>query len=134
MKVSPEVLLNQLGTAANGLLYPSETDAPFIPFAWETMRDFSVDKLLLATRHSRDTPVDGMEPDDFFAPVEHVEEWFDDSERATAERFAALHDTLEDLLTDISVYRVGTVDIDVYVIGKTADGYFAGVSTKLVET
>jgi hypothetical protein len=45
-----------------------------------------------------------------------------------------LHDTLENLLKDISVYRVGTVNIDVYVIGKTADGYFAGVSTKLVET
>jgi hypothetical protein len=134
MKVSPEVLLNQLSTVATGLLYPSETDAPFVPFAWETMRDFSIDKLLLATRHDRNTPVDGMELDDFFAPVEHIEEWFDDSERETAHRFATLNDTLEDLLTDISVYRIGTVNIDVYVIGKTADGYFAGVSTKLVET
>lgn len=134
MKLPPEALLRRLSAAADGLLYPSETDAPFVPFAWETMRDFSIDKLLLATRHNRNTPVDGMELDDFFAPVEHVEEWFDDNERETAERFALLHDTLDEVLTDVSVYRVGTVDISVYIIGKTADGYFAGVSTKIVET
>lgn len=134
MKVPPDALLKQLAAAAEGLLYPSETDAPFLPFAWETMRDFSVDKLLLATRHDRNTPVEGMELGEFFKPLVRREEWFDDAERSTAHRFENLRDTLDDLLSEISVYRVGTVNIDIYVIGKTDDGYFAGVSTKAVET
>lgn len=134
MNIPPEALLNQLSVAAEGLLYPSETDAPLIPFAWETMRDFSIDKLLIATRHDRNTPVDGMEANDFFEPVTRREEWFDDSEIATAKRFEHLYDTLDDLLEEISVYRVGLVNINVYVIGRAAAGYFAGISTKVVET
>jgi predicted GIY-YIG superfamily endonuclease len=33
------------------------------------------------------------------------------------------------------VYRLGDAsDMDVYIIGKTDDGYYAGVSTRIVET
>jgi hypothetical protein len=32
------------------------------------------------------------------------------------------------------VYRLGTVEIDVYIAGKTPSGDLAGVSTKVVET
>lgn len=134
MTLPPDALLSQLRSAAHGLQYPSETDAPFVPFAWQTMRDFSIDKLLIATRHDRNTPVDGTEPEDFFAPLTRVEEWFDDSEREIAEQFQHLFDTLKDYLHELSVYRVGTVNMDIYIIGKTDDGYYAGVSTKAVET
>jgi hypothetical protein len=75
-----------------------------------------------------------MEANDFFEPVTRREEWFDDSEIATAKRFEHLYDTLDDLLEEISVYRVGLVNINVYVIGRAAAGYFAGISTKVVET
>jgi hypothetical protein len=78
--------------------------------------------------------VEGLELDDFFAPVSRTEEWMDDSERETAQRFQNMKETLEDLLTDISVYRVGEINVDVYIVGRTDDGYYAGVSTKLVET
>ncbi|MCS6807648.1 MAG: nuclease A inhibitor family protein [Bacteroidota bacterium] len=134
MRLSPNELLEHLRLASEDLLYPSETDAPFVPFAWQAMRDFSIDKLLIATRHDRNTPVEGTELEDFFAPLTRIHEWFDDSERATAERFQNLVETLRAYLSDIAVYRIGTVDIDIYIIGKTADGYFAGLSTKAVET
>ena len=136
MRVSPEELIRQPHEAAKGLLYPSETDAALEPFAWQNINDatFSIDKLLLATRHKINTPVDGLELADFFAPVSRIEEWMDDSEKHTAERFQDLKETLEDLLSDISVYRVGEVNVDVYIVGKTDGGYYAGISTKLVET
>lgn len=136
MHVPPEALMRQLQEAAHDLLYPSETDAPLEPFAWQNIKDssFSTEKLLLATRHKRDIPVEGLELAEFFAPVTRVEEWMDDSEKLTSERFQALRETLEGLLTDISVYRVGVVNVDVYIVGRTEDGYYAGISTKLVET
>jgi Nuclease A inhibitor-like protein len=136
MQVPPDSLMRQLKEATKGLFYPSETDAVLEPFTWQNVKDatFSIDKLLLATRHKLDTPVDGLELADFFAPVNHIEEWMDDSEKVIAERFQDLQETLENLLSDISVYRVGEVNVDVYVVGRTDDGYYAGVSTKLVET
>ncbi|TAE34136.1 MAG: nuclease [Candidatus Kapaibacterium sp.] len=136
MRILPEALLSELYDATEGLFYPSETDAALEPFLWQNIRDtsFSIEKLLLVTRHRKDTPVDGLELADFFAPVIHEEEWMDDSERETAKRFRELQETLEKLLANISVYRVGEVNIDVYIVGKTDDGYYAGVSTHLVET
>lgn len=41
---------------------------------------------------------------------------------------------LKDNLSDISVYRIGQINIDAYIIGQTQDGDLAGVVTKLVET
>ncbi len=136
MRLLPEALLEQLHEATADLLYPSETDAHFEPFLWQNIKDssFSIEKLLLVTRHRKDTPVDGLELTEFFAPVVQEEEWMDDSERETVARFRALQETLENLLADISVYRVGVVKVDVYIVGKTDDGYYAGVSTRLVET
>jgi hypothetical protein len=135
MHVPPEALLRQLGEVSEGLLYPSETDAPFTPFAWETMRDFTPEKLLLATRHSLSTRVETCDVADFFEPLTREEEWFDSLERQTAKRFANLYDALQRLLSDIQVYRLGDAsDMDVYIIGKTDDGYYAGVSTRIVET
>lgn len=136
MRVPPDALLKQLQDAARGLLYPSETDAALEPFTWQNIKDdfFSIEKLLLVTRHKPNTPVDGLELADFFAPVNRIEEWMDEGERQTAERFKDLESALEDLLTDISVYRIGEVNVDVYIVGRTADGYYAGISTKLVET
>jgi hypothetical protein len=37
-------------------------------------------------------------------------------------------------LTDLRVYRVGSTDIDVYILGKHPSGAWLGLKTKVVET
>ena len=37
-------------------------------------------------------------------------------------------------LSGTTVFKVGEVTIDVYVVGRTADGQYAGVKTEVVET
>ncbi len=49
-------------------------------------------------------------------------------------KFQTLVQTLKDNLNEIKVYRIGAIDIDVYIIGKTQSGDLAGLSTKVVET
>ncbi len=49
-------------------------------------------------------------------------------------RFLALQKVLETNLHDIKVYKVGTINIDVYVVGQAADGTYEGIHTKVVET
>jgi hypothetical protein len=37
-------------------------------------------------------------------------------------------------LSQLQVYRVGSIDIDAYIVGVTDGGEWAGLSTKVVET
>jgi hypothetical protein len=41
---------------------------------------------------------------------------------------------LKNNLCDIKVYRFGRRNIDVYMVGKTPTGDYAGLATKVVET
>jgi hypothetical protein len=41
---------------------------------------------------------------------------------------------LKQNLSQLQVYRVGSIDIDAYIVGITPGGKWAGLSTKLVET
>ncbi len=72
--------------------------------------------------------------DDFFAIATQEEDWHDGEERETAKRFQNLVSILKQNLSQLQVYRVGSVEIDVYIIGVTDGGGVAGLSTKLVET
>jgi hypothetical protein len=41
---------------------------------------------------------------------------------------------LKQELAGLKVYRVGSVQVDAYIIGKTADGKLGGLKTVLIET
>jgi hypothetical protein len=41
---------------------------------------------------------------------------------------------LEENLADLKVFRVGVVNIPVYIAGRSASGNWLGVSTRVVET
>jgi hypothetical protein len=49
-------------------------------------------------------------------------------------RFQNLVSVLKQNLSNIQVYRVGSVSIDAYIVGVTDGGDWAGLCTKLVET
>ncbi len=120
----PNPTLKALQAAAKGLLFPSETDAPIEAFAWpggdgppteaalragaKIATDAVVEKGTLA-QLTKTIPKD-VRPD--FKPL------------------------LDELgkLSGVAVFRVGEITIDVYIIGRTADGQYAGVKTKVVET
>jgi Nuclease A inhibitor-like protein len=73
---------------------------------------------------------------DFWEPVTQEEEWFEKEERQRVAQFRTLQQTLETNLTVRQFFRVGDVEIDVYVLGRTTDeeGQRAGLKTKVVET
>lgn len=129
-----QALKAQLGEVAQGLLFPSETDAPFVFFYWHNVQDITPEKLLLITRNKKGTPVEEVPFQQFFEPVTREAEWMDDEERIITRRFQDMSGALTDLLTNVRVFRVGAMDIDVYIIGKTQHGASAGLCTKIVET
>ena len=72
--------------------------------------------------------------DEFFDVANAEEDWHDEEERETVQRFQNLVNILKQNLSQLQVYRVGSIDIDAYIVGVTHGGEWAGLSTKLVET
>jgi hypothetical protein len=123
-----------LKQASEGLLFLSETDASFEVIHWSTQEELTPAKLLQLTNHPHDAPLEIVSVDEFFDVANAEEDWHDEGERETAKRFQNLVNFLKQNLSQLQVYRVGSTDIDAYIIGVTDGGEWAGLSTKLVET
>ncbi|WP_437679716.1 nuclease A inhibitor family protein [Sorangium sp. So ce131] len=130
---SPEDLLASLEEAAQGLLFPSESDHPLRPFRWAGDAP-SPAALLAAQGLAAETPVEVTTAGDLFAPVLEPPDGAGDAALADAARYRRLVDLLERHLTDLRVYRAGRVDIDVILLGRHASGAWLGLRTKVVET
>ena len=111
-------LVEKLGQAARGLTYMSESDYPFEVFNWgeaEPTPEF----LRGLDGSAADAPVETRTADEFFRG---------------ANGFQALRRLLEENLSDLKVFRVGNINMPVYVAGRAASGSWLGVSTRVVET
>jgi hypothetical protein len=125
----------RLDQAAQGLLFPSETDAPLIPFFWPDAApgDLTPERLAELAKTPPDQPIKSVKLDTFFRPVTKAEEWHNDEEKAEVEKFKTLVKTIKDTLAEVKVFRVGETKMDVYIVGKVEGGY-AGLKTQVVET
>ena len=124
-----------LTKASSGLLMPSESDYPFIAFIWTdaAKRSVTTARLLTLTGHAPDTAVEVVDLDDFFRNVAHHQPWHDRQQAMNVRKFKRLVKLLEQHLTDIRVYRIGTIRIDAYIVGRCGSS-LAGLSTILIET
>ncbi|MEH2261949.1 nuclease A inhibitor family protein [Nostoc sp.] len=123
----------KLKEASSGLLMMSESDYPFEVFQWEGAAPGTQEKILQLTG-SQDLPVEVVDLDYLFRNCAFEQEWHNELQKKDVKKFQTLVQTLKDNLSNISVYRVGQINIDAYIIGETKDGDLAGVVTKLVET
>ncbi|RCJ27191.1 nuclease A inhibitor family protein [Nostoc sp. ATCC 53789] len=126
-------IVEKLKKASTGLLMMSESDYPFEVVQWEGAAPATQEKILQLTG-SQNLPVEVVELDYFLRNCAFEQEWHNELQKKDVKRFQTLMQTLKDNLSDISVYRVGQINIDAYIIGQTQDGDLAGVVTKLVET
>lgn len=131
-------LLAAFQEQASGLLFPSESDYPLVPFIWKKEEigasALTPELVLRQAKHAAKTPVETQDVKTFFTPATEEEDWYDAEDRAMAMRFQSLQKTLEARLHDLRVYKLGDAEKEVYIVGKTMEGDFAGVSTKVVET
>ena len=115
--------IRQLRIAVDGLTYPSESDEPFEVFVWPSTGGTARYAVQV---QAKSTAISEMSVDSFF------DELLDDPQ---ADRFRASKQLLTANLSDLSVFRVHQgSELDVYVIGKTADGDWAGLKTLSMET
>jgi hypothetical protein len=130
-QIDPETALEQV---AQGLLFPSESDAPLALFRWPGADEPSPAALLACEGRPPETPVEISTVESELGPLTTAAPGADARDQADAARWKALVETLQRELTDLRVYRVGCVDIDVYVLGRAPSGAWLGYKTHAVET
>ena len=125
----------KLTKASNELLMPSESDFPFTPFTWtgEAQGKLTMPRLLELTGHAPDSTVEVVSLNAFFRNVASPQPWHDRQQAMDVRKFQRLRRVLVQHLADIRVYRVGTIRIDAYIVGRCGRD-LVGLSTTLIET
>lgn len=135
MPAAPAGLAAKGGAVAAKLLWPSETDREIALVSFGTApKKITAADLLNRLGESSTVPVEERTLDDLFAGPTDTGGSTDPGDIARAKDFQTLKDALSSELTDIHVYKIGKLDLDLYVVGRTADGKLAGMVTSVVET
>jgi hypothetical protein len=121
-----------LTQASQRLLMPSESEYPFEVFIWEDV-ELTSEKILELTNYPPATLIEEVELDYFFRNVAIEKDWHDKIQKENVAKFQNLVQVIKDNLAEIRVYRIGTIEVNVYIVGKTNDG-LAGLATKVIET
>ncbi len=125
----------QLNPLLTDLLYPSESDEPV---GWVTCYLGQPEPLIVSqlTDWLMLPPNVLVEerPEADFWRVAVMQDWYGEDEKKRAEEFQRVKQFVENQLTDRQFFRVGQIEIDLYLLGKTPEGKRAGLKTKVIET
>ena len=124
----PQAALTALQKASEGLLYPSDTDEPFVAFSWgQAAGDLTADKVRQLAGVGPKAAVQERTLAEFFTNLTS-------DEAEDADKYKNLQKVVGEQLSGVKVYRFGDVEKDIYLVGKTSAGEWAGLKTKAVET
>ena len=134
MMSDDERVLKKIAAAADGLSWMSETDHPLEALRWEGGAELTHEFLRGLTGHDSSAPVEERTAEEFFRAAASEPEWKQGAALETARRFQALARLLDAELSELKVYRVGEIDLTVYVVGRGPSGAWLGLRTRVVET
>ena len=128
-----EQILAGLGRAAAGLFYMSESDYPFETVCFGISENIGTELLRELAGRGADARVKVMNLEEFLRDAATVELPRGGGPARPAS-FQDIVRTLRQHLSDIRVYRVGEINIQVFILGKSGSGSWLGLSTRIVET
>jgi hypothetical protein len=136
-KKKPFSLIPALTEAITDLFWISETDAAFDIVQWPD-KTLTSDPLDAATLQQwlglpTDIAVETCDLESFFAIATEPQDWHGEEEQALAKRYQALVQLIRSALTHSQVFRFGSLNVEIYVVGQTPDGWL-GLHTQAVET
>lgn len=130
--VRPVTLAERIEKVARGLYYISETDSQIVAFVGEKASVADAETLLRQIKSSES--VEERDFEDFFKRLTEMQEWFGEGETRDANKFNDLKRLLEENLRELKVFKVGKIEIDVFVVGLDKENVLTGIRTKAVET
>ena len=133
MKSDDEVI-EELQKATEGLLFMSESDYPFETICWQELTELSPAFLRNQAGLAVDAPLETISLDDFFQVAASDAEWRSPESRQAAVKYRNLIAFLKENLDNVKVYKLGRVNMPVYIVGQSKAGNWLGLSTRVVET
>ena len=123
--------------AVAGLVYSSESDRPFeffsIPYPGRRSGPDAEDFARLVGAESSQR-VEERSLTDFFARHTATSDPYDTAAQRLRPRYEELMRLLTSRLRDVTVYRLGKVEVECYIAGLDGSGNLAGLKTVAVET
>lgn len=126
-------IIDRLRQATIDLLWSSESDYPFEIVTWQQGVELTP-TALFSNLEQPDLSIETITLADFFAPVITVEDWYETAEIKQVDRYTELLHTIESHLAEVRVFRIGEVEIAIYIVGKTPSGDLVGLKTQAIET
>lgn len=142
-KTSSESLLNEnillkdeIISLSSDLMYPSESDEKIEYFEMEVSIDerLSLANFRMYNGIRPEIEIEEMDFELFFKSLIKTEDWFGDEEKKWAEDGLKLKQLLTEKLKEIKILKVGRIEIEVYLFGKSEESKWEGIKTKLIET
>jgi len=116
---SDKQVLEELKNASIGLLVMSESDYPFELIQWSGEIEITSEYLCRVSDRPEGTRIEEANTKRFLGENE---------------RFRKLQAVIESNLEGVKVYKVGAINIPVYIVGRSPEGQWLGVSTRLIQT
>lgn len=133
MKTDAQII-DELKIASAGLQMMSESDYPFDIVQWTDAAEPTDEHLRKVSHAESDAEIERQRVDHFFRVAVQEAEWKSEKELTKAKRFQRLVAVLKDNLHELRVYRIGSRDMRVLIVGKSSQGTWLGLSTRVVET
>lgn len=127
-------LLDTLQQAASDLFWVSESDYPFECFCWEDASDFDPHTIVQLAHEPEGAAIETIDLDSFFEIATHPQDWHGEEELAIVQKYQNLVNTIKQHLVEPKVYRIGKIEVHIYVVGQTPAGHLAGLKTTAIET
>lgn len=125
-------LIPLLQKASEGLLYMSESDYPYEVICWEGC-ELTEALLLQKANISPDSPIQRLELSEFVDLDAPDPDWYGEEEKADSAKFRYLMSLIKDNLKDLRVYRVGKIEVQIFILGLL-EGQIMGLKTTAIET
>ena len=129
-------LRERLEREAEGLLYGSESDRPFEFFSLPGAGDRppGVEAFSRLVGAEPGAPLEERDLDEFFLRHAETSDPHDAEAQRVRPRYGRLRETLRNELRWTTVYRIGRIEVQCYVVGGDGRGNLAGLRTVAVET
>lgn len=133
-KITETSFNEKLSESVKDLWYMSETDAEINVFIGEKADSVTKEVIAEQAQIPFGTNVEEKNFADFFKNLTRIEDWYGDEEKETAQKFSTVEKLLKESLKDLKVFKVGQIEIDIYVVGLDSQNILSGIKTKAVET
>lgn len=114
-----EQICAELLSAAAGLLVMSESDYPLEIVNWDGKTSITPEYLCGICGKPDGSTIQEIDLETFFV---------------AKGKFRKVVTAIRDNLADITVYKVGEIDIPVFIVGRSQEGNWLGLSTRLIQT